>query len=121
MKKSVFLLFGLMLWASTSTFAHNPDYFIGTWDVLISDTPQGNVNVTLILERVEGKLTGKFTQGDSEQGTNITNISEQENGIILYFFAEGYDLYLSLNAAEEDKISGFLVDQFPVKGERVKK
>jgi hypothetical protein len=121
MKKSVFLLFGLMLWASTATFANNPDYFIGTWDVLISDTPQGNVNVTLKLERVEGKLIGKFSPVGSEEGTTITNISEQENGIILYFFAEGYDLYLSLNAAEEDKLSGYLIDQFPVKGERVKK
>lgn len=72
------------------------------------------------LEHAEGKLIGKFTPIGSEQGTSISNISEQENGIILYFFAEGYDLYLSLNAAEEDKLSGYLIDQFPVKGERVK-
>lgn len=121
MKKSAFLLFGLLLWASTATLAHNPDYFIGTWNVLISDTPQGNVNVTLTLERVEGKLIGKFTQGDSDQGTTITNINEEESGIVLYFFAEGYDLYLSLNPSEGDTVSGYLVDQFPVKGERVKK
>jgi hypothetical protein len=121
MKKSVFFLLGLMLWASTATFALNPDYYIGTWDVNIADTPQGNINVTLTLERVEGKLIGKFTQAGTEQGTTITNISEQENGIILYFFAEGYDLYLSLNAAEDDSVSGYLIDQFPVKGERVKK
>lgn len=120
MKKLAFFLFGLMLWASTTTFAHNPDYFIGTWDVLIADTPQGNVNATLTIERVEGKLIGKFSQGGSEQGLTISNIKEEENGITLFFFAEGYDLYLNLKAAEEDKLSGSLLDQFPVKGERMK-
>jgi hypothetical protein len=121
MKKFAFLLFGLMLCASISAYAHNPDYFIGNWDVLIEGTPQGNVNVTLTLERIEGKLIGKFSQGGSEQGMTISNIKEDENGITLFFFAEGYDLYLSLKAAEEDKISGFLIDQFPVKGDRIKK
>jgi hypothetical protein len=121
MKKFAFFLLGLMVWTASATFAHNPDYFIGNWDVLIEGTPQGNVNVILTLERIEGKLIGKFTQSGSDQGTTITNISEIENGIIMYFFAEGYDLYLSLKEAEGDKLSGFLIDQFPVKGERIKK
>jgi len=121
MKKFAFFLLGLMVWTASATFAHNPDYFIGNWDVLIEGTPQGNVNVTLTLERVEGKLIGKFSQGESEQGMTISNIKEDENGITLFFFAEGYDLYLSLKEAEEDKLSGYLIDQFPVKGERIKK
>ena len=102
MKKSALILFGLMLWTSAATFAYDPDYFIGTWDVLISDTPQ-EMSMKLTLERVEGKLIGKFTPIGSEQGTTISNI-EQENGLIL-FLAEGYDLYLSLNAAEGDKLT----------------
>lgn len=120
MKKLSVLLFGLLLFASNITNAETSDYFLGTWDVLIQDTPQGNVNATLTIERVEGKLIGKFSQGGSEQGMKISNIKEDENGITLFFFAEGYDLYLNLKAAAEDKISGFLLDQFPVNGERVK-
>ncbi|RZS95681.1 hypothetical protein [Cecembia calidifontis] len=97
------------------------DNFVGEWDLLVEGTPQGNINVILTIERVDGKLKGKFRQIGSNQETTISNISEQENGITLYFFAEGYDLYLSLKAADEGKLSGYLVDQFPVKGQRASK
>ena len=120
MKRLTVFLFILLLGVSYSSFARSSDYFLGTWNVLIQDTPQGNVNVILSIERIDGKLTGKFTQAGSDQGTAISNIKEEENGITLYFFAEGNDLYLNLKGTEDDKVSGSLVDQFLVSGERVK-
>jgi len=120
MKRLTVFLFILLLGVSYSSFAQSSDYFLGTWNVLIQDTPQGNVNVILSIERIDGKLTGKFTQAGSDQGTAISNIKEEENGITLYFFAEGNDLYLNLKGTEDDKVSGSLVDQFLVSGERVK-
>jgi hypothetical protein len=109
-----------MLCISTATFAQSNDQFIGTWNLSISDTPQGNINVELSIERVDGKLNAKFSQVGTSQATSISNITEKENEITMYFFAEGYDLYLRLNSTEDDKISGYLIDQFPVKGERAK-
>ncbi|MFD2201661.1 hypothetical protein [Shivajiella indica] len=120
MKKLAFFLIGIMFCVTIATFAQYSDYFIGTWDIIITDTPQGNVNARLTLERVEGKLIGKFSQAGASQETTVSNINEDENGITLFFFAEGYDLYLKLNPEEGDKLSGYLIDQFPVRGERVK-
>lgn len=120
MKKTVCLVVGLMLCLSATTFAQSADQFIGNWNLSISDTPQGNITVELSIDRVDGKLSGKFSQAGSSQATTISNITEKDNEITMYFFAEGYDLYLKLNRSEDDKISGYLIDQFPVKGERVK-
>ncbi|TVP49969.1 MAG: hypothetical protein EA341_08355 [Mongoliibacter sp.] len=120
MKRTLFLLTAFMFCAFSALMAQDNDAMIGTWDVMIEDTPQGNVNVILTIERMDGKLKAKFNPAGSDQETPITNISEQENTIIMYFFAEGYDLYMSLKPSEDDKVSGFLVDQFPVKGKRVK-
>lgn len=120
MKRLFTILFLILIGTSTYSFAQSSDYFLGSWNVLIQGTPQGDLNVILSIERTEGKLIGKLSQEGSEEGTTITNIKEEESGITLYFFAEGYDLFLNLKASEEDKVSGTLVDQFPVSGERVK-
>ena len=39
----------------------------------------------------------------------------------LYFFAEGYDLYLTLQPEGEENVTGILMDSFAVEGKRVKK
>lgn len=101
--------------------AQDSDYFVGQWEVTVQDTPNGTVKVLLSLERVEGKLTGKFADVVTNRETSITQINEQENSVTLYFFAEGYDLYLTLKPEGEDKISGTLADSFIVSGQRVKK
>lgn len=120
MKKFYFLTAILFCSVFSFVMALNNDQLIGTWDIMVEDTPQGNVNVHLIIERVDGKLKAKFKPVGSNQETSISNISEQENGITLYFFAEGYDLYMTVRPASDDTVSGYLVDQFPVKGKRLK-
>lgn len=122
MRKIALLLFALMLGISVYSQAQSNDVLIGTWDIVVEDTPQGNVNVHLIIEKVDGKLKAKFKPVGSNQESPISNISEQENGITLYFFAEGYDLYMTVRPAAEDTdtVTGFLVDEFPVKGKRLK-
>jgi hypothetical protein len=121
MKKLSLLLFFLAVTlVSSQSFAQDADYFVGQWDVTVKDTPNGTVNVRLSLERVDGKLMGKFVDAASGRETSITQINEQEKTITLYFFAEGYDLYLTLNQAGEDSLSGSLADSFSVTGQRVK-
>ena len=121
MKKLSLLLFFLAVTlVSTHSFAQDADYFVGQWDVTVKDTPNGTVNVRLSLERVDGKLMGKFVDAASGKETSISQINEQEKTITLYFFAEGYDLYLTLNQAGEDSLSGSLADSFTVTGQRVK-
>lgn len=121
MKKLSLLLFLFAItFSSTNLFAQSTDFFAGQWHVTVKDTPNGTVNVRLSLERVDGKLVGKFVDASTNRETSITQITEQENSITLYFFAEGYDLYLTLKEAGADSVTGSLADSFMVSGERVK-
>ena len=119
MKKLYFLTSILFLCVFSGVMALDNDKLIGTWDVTVQDTPQGNVTVHLTIEKADGKIIAKFKQEGSDQETSAT-VSEQENGITLYFFAEGYDLYMTVRPDGDDAVSGYLVDQFPVMGKRIK-
>jgi hypothetical protein len=114
------LLLAALPLISFPTFAQNSDYFVGNWEVTVQDTPNGTVKVLLSLERVDGKLKGKFTDPSTGSETTMSQITEQENSITLYFFAEGYDLYLTIKPDGADKVSGTLADSFTVSGQRVK-
>jgi hypothetical protein len=99
--------------------AQKSDYFVGDWDVTIKETPMGTITVMLTLERVDGKLVGKFVDAANSTSTPMTQITEAENSVTLYFFAEGMDLYLTLKPEGDENVSGLLMDSFAIEGKRV--
>ena len=101
--------------------AQKSDYFVGDWQVTIKDTPMGTISVMLTLERVDGKLVGKFVDAANSTSTPMTQITEAENSVTLYFFAEGMDLYLTLKPEGAKNVTGTLMDSFAVEGKRVEK
>jgi hypothetical protein len=115
-------LFAFLLFAST-TMAQTPatDYFVGDWEVQIKDTPMGTITVVLTLERVDGKLVGKFVDNASSTETKMNDITEGENSITLNFTSEYGDLYFTLQREDDENVSGSLMDSFAVSGTRVKK
>ncbi len=115
----LFFFFTAILFSSTS-FAQNSDYFAGDWEVQIKDTPMGTISVLLTLERVDSKLTGKFVDKASGVETKMNQITEEGTGLTLSFTAEGYgDLYLTLQRADDENVTGSLMDSFAVQGKRV--
>ena len=107
---------------SFTTQAQTTDYFVGDWEVTIKDTPLGTISVVLTLERGEdGKLVGKFVDAANSTSTPMTQITEAEKSVTLYFFAEGMDLYLTLQPEGAKNVTGSLMDSFAVEGKRVEK
>lgn len=121
MKKfSALLFFFIALFFSSATMAQSSDYFVGDWEVQIKDTPMGTISVVLTLERVDGKLAGKFVDKASGVETKMNQITEQGTGLTLSFTAEGYgDLYLTLQRADDENVTGSLMDSFAVEGKRI--
>jgi hypothetical protein len=113
-------LFAFLLFAST-TMAQTPatDYFVGDWEVQIKDTPMGTITVVLTLERVDGKLVGKFVDNASGMETKMNDITESENSLTLNFTSEYGDLYLTLLKEDDENVSGSLMDSFAVSGKRM--
>ena len=123
MKKfSILVFFFATLLFSSSTMAQTTeDYFVGDWEVQIKDTPMGNITVVLTLERVDGKLVGKFVDNASSTETKMNSITENEKSLTLNFTSEYGDLYFTLQREDDENVSGSLMDSFAVSGTRVKK
>jgi hypothetical protein len=94
------------------------DYFVGDWDVTIKDTPMGTITVMLTLERVDGKLVGKFVDAAGME-TKMNDITENENSLTLTFTSEYGDLVLAIQRKDDENVSGSLMDSFTVEGKRV--
>ena len=121
-KLSILVFFFAALLFSSSTMAQTTeDYFVGEWNVQIKDTPMGTVSVLLTLERVDGKLVGKFVDAASSTETKMNDITEGDNSLTLNFTSEYGDLYFTLQREDEENVSGSLMDSFAVSGTRVKK
>ena len=113
------MLFASITRAETTTAS---EYFVGDWEVTIKDTPMGTISVVLTLECGEdGKLVGKFVDAANSTSTPMSQITEAEDSVTLYFFAEGMDLYLTLKSEGEENVTGLLMDSFAIEGKRVKK
>lgn len=104
---------------SFTTQAQTTDYFVGDWEVIIKDTPMGTITVMLTLERVDGKLVGKFVDSASGNETKMNDISESENSLTLSFTSEYGDLSLAIQRVDDENVSGSLMDSFAVEGKRV--
>jgi hypothetical protein len=120
-KLSILVFFFAALLFSTSSMAQSTDYFVGEWNVQIKDTPMGTISVLLTLERVDGKLVGKFVDAASSTETKMNDITEGDNSLTLNFTSEYGDLYFTLQREDEENVTGSLMDSFAVSGTRVKK
>jgi hypothetical protein len=122
MKKLITMLtlFCLVLTVAVANVSSNPESFVGQWDLMIEGTPQGDIRVIMTLEKVDGVLVGNFKMAGTDQETKLSSISGSSESISFSFFAEGYDLYMNLKPDGENAVKGFLIDQFPVSGKRLK-
>lgn len=119
MKLITTLLCGFALFLiSFTTQAQTTDYFVGDWEVTIKDTPMGTITVMLTLERVDGKLVGKFVDSSGNE-TKMNDITESENSLTLSFTSEYGDLVLAIQREDDENVSGSLMDSFAVEGKRV--
>lgn len=100
------------------------DYFTGKWHVVAESAPGGGSDMTVVLERKDGKLAGTIRIGDSD-AVNFTKIEEKETVVKLYFISSNNnDVSLKMEKKDNDNIVGEIetsvMGNFPVTGERIK-
>ena len=119
-KVNVFFIGLLLFFLTGSANAQDQsskDYFIGDWEVVVSETPYGDVSMNLNIERVDDKLKGIFT-GDEDE-IEVDNIEENETSITLFFSFDGYELSLFLEKEDDNNVTGDLIETFAAKGTRI--
>lgn len=113
----------LLLLPALAVFAQSEasgvDYFAGKWKVLVEGTPQGDVTMIIDLHREDSELVGNISAEDGSDTTKIDRISETEESITVYWFAQGHNVNIKLNIKDENHMAGSLMSMFNSTADRV--
>ena len=105
---------------SNSTYAEAPsDFYTGDWKVVVTGTPNGDAEMILHLERVDGKLTGEMRDNAGNVTSVIESVDETDGSITVYYTAMGYGINLTLKKVDDLNVKGSLMGMFDAKGERI--
>ena len=112
-------MFFILLSIGTKAQTPSADFFIGKWDVLVTGTPSGDSHTTLMLERIDGKLSGDFTS-PNEKAIKLSKVEEKADEVTVYFTSSnGYDVYLLLKKKDDTHVTGTMMDMFAASGVRI--
>lgn len=118
-------LFAIIIFLFIASFAQAqtasvPEYFQGKWNVLVKDTPNGDVTMPLRFEHKEGKLNGFYTNLETGEEQKMTSVEIKGEELIAAYSMAGYDLSLVLKKQDSDHANGKLMDMLDALGTRVK-
>jgi len=92
--------------------------FLGTWDMIWKDLPDGDVECQLVLTNVDGKLHGELTSEGivNKYGQSLKLYDVEIDGKELSFMytAEGYDISIAVEMTDENELEGYMMDMFEV-------
>lgn len=100
-------LFIMLLFVSNPAMAKNKDFFVGTWNVVVKDTPMGDSKLTIVLNRKSGKLQGYVINKDGNQSP-IEKIEEKGQVVVICFVFSHFDVDPSMQKKDENKFVGKL-------------
>ncbi len=96
------------------------DFFLGKWKITAYGLPQGDTEMIFFLEKKEGKLEGNIGDGKPENAIKFSKVELKDKSVTVYYTAQGYDVYMTLEKVDENKVSGSMMDMFDLKGVKVK-
>ncbi len=124
MKKTRIILtvfFLLTIGFSIKGFSQNKeaeDFYIGKWELLVKNTPMGgDMNSTMEIKNVDGKLSGTMTMGDPSMGMTVEFASVSIDGekMTVSFDMMGNEAKIEYTKQNEKSITGKLMDS-PIEG-----
>jgi hypothetical protein len=125
MKKFNLMLacFIALVFIATTTRAQTaaPNYFVGKWDVLVKNLPQGDAHLKFNIADSVGHLKGVLADSAAHKDIPLTNIEQVNDKITLYFTTQGYDVNLVLTKKDDDHATGSLMNMFDAVADRIKK
>lgn len=116
--KTILLVF-FSLFAVICVKAQTKDYYPGKWDMMVYSTPYGDVKLTFVLERKDGKLGGVVQDSTGKETAKITRVDEKDKEAIIAYTTQGYDVELTIDPVDDDHVKGNLAG-FDAKGIRRK-
>ena len=123
MKKSWVFITACILFLSTGVKAQSQkpvDYFAGKWDMLVRGLPDGDTKMFIVLDKKDSTLTGLIQDSVGTEISKFSKVELKENGVTVYFTAQGYDVYMTMDKKDEEHVTGSMMGMFDAEGIRVK-
>lgn len=122
-KPGTFFAATFLLLLSVTVSAQNKtgaDYFAGKWNVLVKGLPDGDTKMIVSLEKTDTAFGGAISDSTGKEISKFSKVDVKDSAVTVYFTAQGYDVYLSLNKKDDDHVTGSMMDMFDATGDRVK-
>jgi hypothetical protein len=110
-----------MMCIATMKASAQTNYYVGKWDVLLKNLPQGDAHIKFAIADSAGHLKGIMVDTVAHKDVPLTKIDQAGDDITLYFTAQGYDVSLSLKKKDDDHATGSLMGMFDAVADRIKK
>lgn len=123
MKKSWLFITACILFLSMGAKAQSQktvDYFTGKWDMLVRGLPDGDTKMFILLDKKDSTLTGVIQDSVGTEISKFSKVELKENGVTVYFTAQGYDVYMTMDKKDEEHVTGSMMGMFDAEGIRVK-
>lgn len=95
-------------------------YFTGKWNMLVKGLPDGDSKMIVVLEKKDTTLTGAILDSAGVETGKFSKVELKDNGVTVYFTAQGYDVYMTMDKKDEDHVTGSMMGMFDAEGIRVK-
>jgi hypothetical protein len=121
-KLSVCLAAAVLIIVSTGAMAQTTsgaDYFTGKWNMLVKGLPNGDTKMFVVLDKKDTTLAGAIQDSTGTEISKFSKVELKGDGVTVYFTAQGYDVYMTMNKKDEDHVTGSMMDMFDAEGLRV--
>jgi hypothetical protein len=108
---------------SSAAIAQSPsgaDYFTGKWDMLVKGLPNGDTRMFVVLDKKDTTLAGSIQDSTGTEISKFSKVELKDTTITVYFTAQGYDVYMTMNKKDGDHVAGSMMDMFDAEGSRAK-
>ena len=115
---AVAILFFIQTAVVNAQDVQNP--FVGKWDAVILDLPQGEMAGLLKVEVNNGALSGSFTDKIMKKEVVFTSVELKDSVLNVGFSYQGMAVTMVLNKKDTDTIEGVILDSYKIKAVRIK-
>jgi hypothetical protein len=98
--------------------AKTVDYFTGKWNMLVKGLPNGDTKMIVVLDKKDTTLSGAILDSVGAETAKFSKVELKENEVTLYFTAQGYDVYLTMDKKDEEHVTGTMMGMFDAEGTR---
>jgi hypothetical protein len=96
-------------------------FFIGKWNLVVYGVPDGDTKIVLNIEKKDDKLAGNFSDPTkTDPPMELSGIEVADSTFKATFNAQGMDISLMLKIKDDKNVTGSMMDQFDIKGEKEK-